>query len=99
MTKRTVLSFDKDDRLQVTEKEVKIKPEVRPVVSLFAEATSLGLSISLPMAIGGVVGLWLDKRFHTTPNLTILLLIVGIIVGIYNFYRYIKMLSKATKKR
>ena len=46
--------------------------------------SSLGLSVSLSIFIGLAVGVYLDRRFETSPWCTLIFLILGIIAGFRN---------------
>jgi len=46
--------------------------------------SSLGLSVSLAIFIGLFLGVWLDKKFDTTPVLTLIGLGLGIAAGFRN---------------
>jgi ATP synthase protein I len=39
-------------------------------------------------------GYWLDKKFDTSPWLTLIFLILGIIAGFRNFYHFITKRGK-----
>jgi ATP synthase protein I len=51
---------------------------------------SLGLEMGVAIAIGLLIGLWLDKRFDTKPWLTILFLLFGLAAGFKNVIRIIR---------
>lgn len=94
MTNRQELRLDNTGKYVVEQKQHtdQAKKMLTPW-GMVSEATNLGLSTALPMAIGAPIGLFLDKHFDSTPKLTLSLLVFGIIVGIYNFYRYIKKIA------
>ncbi|MFO7988117.1 MAG: AtpZ/AtpI family protein [Thermodesulfobacteriota bacterium] len=48
---------------------------------------SLGISVALSIFIGLGVGLWLDKKFETTPVLMFVGLLFGIVAGFSNIVR------------
>jgi ATP synthase protein I len=48
--------------------------------------SSLSFSIALSIVIGLGIGYWLDKRFETTPWLTLIFLGLGVIAGFRNIY-------------
>ncbi|MGB9701618.1 MAG: AtpZ/AtpI family protein [Candidatus Kapaibacteriota bacterium] len=60
-------------------------------------AINLGIELITPIILGALVGNWLDNKNSTTPKWTVILLFVGIVVGIYNFYKIIKQLNKLNK--
>lgn len=52
------------------------------------------LSFVIALGIGWFFGQWLDARFGTTPWLTALFVLFGLVAGILNVYR---TLSRATE--
>ena len=56
--------------------------------------SSLGLSVALSIFIGLAVGIYLDRRFETTPWCTLIFLVLGIIAG----FRNIAMVIRKTRK-
>ena len=56
--------------------------------------SSLGLSVSLSIFIGLAVGVYLDRRFETSPWCTLIFLILGIIAG----FRNIAIAIRKTRK-
>lgn len=46
----------------------------------------MGISIVLATVIGLALGYWLDKVFDTSPWLTLIFLVLGIIAGFRNLY-------------
>lgn len=57
---------------------------------VMALAFNLGLSIALPIAGGAVLGMILDKRFNTHPQMTLSLLFAGVFVAGGAIYSIIK---------
>lgn len=53
-------------------------------------ASSAGLVFFLSIAIGGVIGYYLDKFFGTSPYLLLFFLLMGIIAGFRNLWQFIK---------
>jgi ATP synthase protein I len=57
--------------------------------------SSIGLSVSLSIFIGLGIGVYLDRHvFNTTPWLTIIFLILGIVAGFRNIALAIKKAGK-----
>lgn len=52
--------------------------------------TTMGVSMVVATFIGLYIGIYLDNKFSTTPWLTIIFLIFGIIAGYRNIYILIK---------
>lgn len=46
--------------------------------------------LAIPPIVGWFLGHWLDQMAETTPLLTYLLLLLGFIAGVREFYRIIK---------
>lgn len=91
--KKKELQFDEAGKLKVVEVNHTIKKTLFSPWLLISEATGLGLSISMPMVIGSFLGLWLDKKFGLTPKLTLGLLLLGVVLGMMNFWHYIKKIK------
>ncbi len=56
--------------------------------------SSLGLSVSLSIFIGLGIGVYLDRRFETSPWMTLVFLGLGIAAGYRNIGLAIKKSSK-----
>ncbi|MDD2389393.1 MAG: AtpZ/AtpI family protein [Desulfobacterales bacterium] len=61
-----------------------MKRKNRRYLKDIAYFSSLGLSIALSIFIGLGIGVYLDKKFDTSPWLTLIFLILGIIAGFRN---------------
>ena len=48
--------------------------------------SSLSFSIALSIVIGLAIGVWLDKRYDTSPVWTLIFLVLGVIAGFRNIY-------------
>ena len=51
--------------------------------------TGVGWYIGGCIVLGVLAGLWLDKKFNTTPILVIVGLILGVLAAFYGVYRMI----------
>ncbi len=59
--------------------------ETTRAIRQLAYFASIGLSVSLSVFIGLGIGVYLDRKvFHTTPWLTIIFMIMGIVAGYRN---------------
>ena len=56
--------------------------------------SSLGFSVALSIFIGLAVGVYLDRRFETSPWCTLIFLVLGIIAG----FRNIAIAIRKTRK-
>jgi F0F1-type ATP synthase assembly protein I len=52
-----------------------------------ADASSIGLAFPIAIAIGYFWGRWLDKLLGTTPWLTIVFAVMGVVGGFLNAFR------------
>lgn len=57
-------------------------------------ATSLGWDLALPIFGGVLVGYLLDRKLNTGYGFTLGLLVLGIVTGFYNVFRFIRRLEK-----
>lgn len=56
----------------------------------FMQAWTVGLNLVLSTFVGLAIGYWLDRFFNTSPWLTIIFLILGIIAGFRELFRMAK---------
>ena len=71
-----------------------MKKETRKWIRELAFFSSLGFSVSLSIFIGLGIGVYLDRRFDTTPWLTLVFLAFGIAAGFRNIGLAIKKSRK-----
>ena len=71
-----------------------MKKETRTWIRDLAYYSSLGFSVSLSIFIGLGIGVYLDRRFDTTPWLTLVFLGFGIAAGFRNIGLAIKKSRK-----
>jgi ATP synthase protein I len=71
-----------------------MKKETRKWIRELAFYSSLGFSVSLSVFIGLGIGVYLDRRFATSPWLTLIFLGFGIAAG----YRNIGLAIKKSRK-
>jgi ATP synthase protein I len=62
----------------------------RKLLRTLAVLSTVGISMVAATVIGLFVGLWLDKLFGTSPWLTAVFLLLGIIAGFRNLFYYAK---------
>ncbi|MEC4676894.1 MAG: AtpZ/AtpI family protein, partial [Nitrospirota bacterium] len=62
----------------------------------FLQASTVGLSLVLSTFVGLAIGYWLDKLFGSSPWLTIIFLIIGIIAGFRELFRIAKKQGDGT---
>ena len=66
------------------------KPKKGKEFNSLLAASSIGLVFVISIVLGSMAGWWLDGKFGTKPYLTIFLMILGIIAGFQNMWRFIK---------
>ncbi len=58
-----------------------------------AVVSEIGLVIAVPMVASGFIGRWIDKQLGMAPWMTLLLLVVGTILSIFNFASVIRKIT------
>ncbi len=71
-----------------------MKNETKSSIKELAYYSSIGLSVALSIFIGLAIGVYLDRRYDTTPWLTLIFLGLGIAAG----YRNIGFAIKKARK-
>ncbi len=71
-----------------------MKNETKSSIKDLAYYSSIGLSVALSIFIGLAIGVYLDRRYDTTPWLTLIFLGLGIAAG----YRNIGFAIKKARK-
>ena len=71
-----------------------MKRETSRTFREFAYYSSLGLSVSFAIFIGLGIGVVLDRKFDTSPWLTLIFLVFGIAAGFRNIALVIKRARK-----
>lgn len=66
------------------------KPPEKPLYKQLIEASSVGIHLVVSTFVGLAIGYGLDKLFGTSPYLTIIFLILGIIAGFRELIRIAK---------
>lgn len=67
-----------------------MKRETRRYIKELAYFSTIGLSVALSIFIGLAIGVYLDRRWETSPWLTLLFLLLGIAAGYRNIGLAIK---------
>ncbi len=50
----------------------------------------VGWSVTIPTLIGTAIGIWLDSKFEGRQSWTLMLLIIGLVIGCLNAWRWLK---------
>ena len=53
-----------------------------------AWASTIGFQVAFSPFIGLGIGVFLDSRFGTWPYLTVIFLVLGVVAGFRNYYRF-----------
>lgn len=70
-----------------------------PFLIAFGVYGAVGFQLAATVVGGLLLGGWLDKRFDTSPWLTVIGLVVGGIGGFYNLIRLVTWNQKRKEKR
>ena len=49
----------------------------------------IGWSVTIPTLIGAALGLWVDERFSSAYSWTLMLLLLGLLVGCFNAWHWV----------
>lgn len=77
---------------------MKEKGTEKPLLKQLIEASSVGIHLVVSTFVGLAIGYGLDKLFGTSPYLTFIFLIIGIIAGFRELIRVAKRQAKEDKK-
>jgi len=75
-----------------------LSEDKREVVKSLISYSSLGLEMGLCVAIGIAIGYFLDRYFMTSPYLTIIFMIFGVIAAMKTIYKLMKKLEKENER-
>lgn len=69
---------------------MKQKPPSPTVLNTLGALSGMGFTVAIPIALGAILGNYLDGLLHTGPLFILLGLLLGLISGIYGAYRLYK---------
>jgi len=75
-----------------------LSEDKREVIKSLISYSSLGLEMGLCVAIGIAIGYFLDRYFLTSPYLTIIFMIFGVIAAMKTIYQLMKKLEKENER-
>jgi ATP synthase protein I len=55
----------------------------------------IGWSVAVPTVLGGMLGLWVDRRRPGTHSWTLMLLAAGLVIGCWNAWHWITLEEKS----
>ncbi|MCX6154647.1 MAG: AtpZ/AtpI family protein [Candidatus Kapabacteria bacterium] len=67
-------------------------------VRLLAPYLNLGFQLVTPILLGALLGWWIDKGKPGTPLWTLILSVLGIIIGFYSFFKTVLLEDKKREK-
>ena len=71
-----------------------MKKDTRRYIRELAYFSTVGLSMALSIFIGLAIGVYLDRRWDTTPWLTLVFIALGVAAGFKNIGLAIKKIRK-----
>ncbi len=95
---KKVLQFRSQGEPEIIAKQIAEKANEVPVLSFLSQASEIGFSIALPISLGALFGLWLDKKYVSHPKYTLSFLFVGIVLSFVNLFYIVRVFSKKVKK-
>ncbi|GCE25813.1 hypothetical protein KDA_12970 [Dictyobacter alpinus] len=69
---------------------MKQKPPSPTVLNTLGALSGMGFTVAIPIALGAILGNYLDGLLHTGHLFILLGLLLGLISGIYGAYRLYK---------
>ena len=54
----------------------------------------IGWSVMIPTLIGAAVGIWVDARYPSSYSWTLMLMLLGLIIGCFNAWHWVDSESK-----
>jgi ATP synthase protein I len=55
----------------------------------------IGWSVAVPTLLGAMLGLWLDRRHPSPHSWTLMLLVIGLVIGCANAWHWVDQQNKA----
>lgn len=71
--------------------------EKRDIWSWLGMFGLVGWSVAIPALVGVTLGLWLDERFPGRASWTLTLLLVGLVLGCINAWRWVQKEGREEK--
>lgn len=66
---------------------------------MMGQASAVGLTFVVSIVIGLALGWWLDKKLGSAPWLLLIGLLLGIVAGFHNLFRFSARLDRLGKKQ
>lgn len=71
-----------------------MKEDTKKYIRQLAAASTIGFQVAFSIFIGLGIGVWLDSRFGTFPWLALLFMVLGVVSGFVNYYRFVRKQQK-----
>lgn len=55
---------------------------------------TLGTELTIPIIVFALLGYWVDTEYNSQPTWMVVGLFVGLVVGVYNFWKIIRNLNR-----
>ncbi|MCE5242745.1 MAG: AtpZ/AtpI family protein [Syntrophobacteraceae bacterium] len=65
-----------------------MKDDNKKYLKQLVMASTLGFQVAFAIFIGLAFGVWLDTQVGTFPWLTLVFLVLGVVAGFLNYYRF-----------
>lgn len=81
--------------------ERKLKAQRKPAPGVWFGLGLMGLigwSVVVPTLLGAALGLWLDKHYPSKPVWTLILLVIGLVLGCLNAWHWVVKEDKAMRE-
>ena len=82
--------------------ERKIKAQRNPVKGVWFGLGMMGLigwSVVVPTLLGAALGIWLDNRHPGTYSWTLMLLVIGLLLGCWNAWHWVAQEEKEMREQ
>jgi ATP synthase protein I len=79
----------------------KLKAKRRPAQGVWFGVGMMGLigwSVVVPTLLGAALGLWLDKNYPGTLAWTLILLLIGLVIGCLNAWHWVRKEDKTMRE-
>ena len=58
----------------------------------------IGWSVTVPILVGAAIGIWVDRRYPSGYSWTLMLLLIGLIIGCLNAWHWVDSEYKAMQE-
>jgi ATP synthase protein I len=76
-----------------------MKEDTRKYLRELATASTIGFQVVFAIFIGLFIGVWLDKMFDTGHKLSLVFLVLGVVAGFLNYYRFARRQQQEEESR